>query len=440
MSQTDLSRLFAEHIATRQREAEAALAASGLDHLLIAAGVDKYRFHDDMPYPFRPNPQFLAWAPLDHHPRCWLAVTPGKKPVLVYYQPDDFWHLVPADPNGYWVDAFDIRIVRRKDDIAAELPPAAKAAILGEADAAIDGYAPNNPDAVVNPLHYARGVKTAYELVMMRRAQQRAVAGHRAAEAAFRAHESELGIQRAYLAASGHLDTDLPYGNIIGLNEHGAVLHYQHQDAMAPSDSRSFLIDAGAQVVGYAADITRTYARSVGPFQDLIDGIDAVQRRLCDAVRAGTDYAQLHLDCHRQLAQVLIEQDVLHGSADDAVASGVSSTFFPHGLGHLIGLQVHDIGGFMPGPDGGRIEPPEGHPFLRLTRKLEPGMVVTIEPGLYFIDSLLAKLKEGPHADMVNWKRVDTLRPYGGVRIEDEVLCTDGEPENLSRAAFAAAG
>ena len=368
MFQNDLSRLFAEHIATRQREAEAVLAASGLDHLLIAAGVDKYRFHDDMPYPFRPNPQFLAWAPLDHHPRCWLAITPGRKPVLVYYQPDDFWHLVPADPSGYWVDAFDIRIVRNAADIAAELPPAAKAAILGEADAAIDGYVPNNSAAVVNPLHYARAAKTPYELVMMRRAQQRAVAGHR------------------------------------------------------------------------AADITRTYARSVGPFQDLIDGVDAVQQRLCAAVRAGTDYAQLHLDCHRQLAQVLVDQDVLNGSADDAVSSGVSSTFFPHGLGHLIGLQVHDIGGFMAGPDGGRIEPPEGHPFLRLTRKLEPGMVVTIEPGLYFIDSLLAKLKEGAHADMVNWKRVDTLRPYGGIRIEDEVLCTDDEPENLSRAAFAAAG
>src|SRR5690606_14228497 len=105
---------------------------------------------------------------------------------------------------------------------------------------------------------------------------------------------------------------------------------------------------------------------------------------------------------------------------------------------HMIGLQVHDIGGFMAGEDGGVLPRPEGHPYLRLTRTLAPGMVVTIEPGLYFIDMLLEELKAGPQARRVNWSRVDAFRHYGGIRIEDDVVCTADEPLNLTREAFAA--
>jgi Xaa-Pro dipeptidase len=117
----------------------------------------------------------------------------------------------------------------------------------------------------------------------------------------------------------------------------------------------------------------------------------------------------------------------------------VSSVFFPHGLGHLIGLQVHDVAGFQRDDSGGSIDKPAGHPYLRLTRALEPRMVTTIEPGIYFIDMLLAELKGKPQASDVDWDRVDRFRPYGGIRIEDDVVCTDREPENLTRDAFAAA-
>ena len=112
--------------------------------------------------------------------------------------------------------------------------------------------------------------------------------------------------------------------------------------------------------------------------------------------------------------------------------------FFPHGLGHYIGLQVHDIGGFQASEDGGTLPRPEGHPYLRLTRTLDAGQVMTIEPGIYFIDLLLAELKQRPEASDVNWEKVDAFRKYGGVRIEDDVACTAGEPENLTRDAFMA--
>ena len=126
-------------------------------------------------------------------------------------------------------------------------------------------------------------------------------------------------------------------------------------------------------------------------------------------------------------------------SPESAVESGVSSAFFPHGLGHLLGLQVHDVGGFQKDESGGTIDKPKGHPYLRLTRDIEPRMVMTIEPGLYFIDMLLAELKDKPVSRDVNWEKVDRFHKYGGIRIEDDVVCTDAAPENLTRDAFAAA-
>ena len=134
---------------------------------------------------------------------------------------------------------------------------------------------------------------------------------------------------------------------------------------------------------------------------------------------------------------MLRDLNVVKMTPEAMLETGVSSIFFPHGLGHPIGLQVHDVAGFMESDAGGTLAKPDGHPFLRMTRTLEPGMVVTIEPGLYFIDLLLAKLKAGPHADAVGWGVVEHLRRFGGVRIEDDVHCTDGEPENLTRDAFA---
>ena len=429
--------LYRDHLRTLSARLDAALARTGHDHLLVPAGVEKYHFLDDRPYPFQVNPHFKAWVPLLRHAGSWLAYTPGRKPVLVYHQPDDYWHLPPSAPEGEWVEHFDVRVIRTPEEAAQHLPPAAHSAIVGEADAALDGYVPNNPEALA-ALHWHRAYKTPYELDRLRQASARAVHGHRAAEAAFRIGESELDIHRAYLAATGHSDLDLPYGNIVALNEHAAVLHYQYQDAATPDEHRSFLIDAGAQCDGYSADITRTYGNGDARFEALIAAVDHVQLELVDRVRDGQDYAALHIDCHRRLAGVLHDLGIVRMTPESMLETGIVSTFFPHGLGHLLGLQVHDVAGFQRDESGGRIERPAGHPYLRLTRTLAPGMVVTIEPGIYFIDSLLANLRATPHHAAVNWELVSHLRKFGGVRIEDDVVCTEGAPENLTRDAFAA--
>jgi len=422
-----------------QRRATQALERGGFDHLVIPSGNVHYQVFDDRDYPYAVNPQFKAWVPLTRNPGSWVVHTPGEKPKLIYLQPFDYWHVVPQAPAGYWVDAFDVVVIRTAGEARQHLPARPeRCAIVGESHGALEGYTPNNPDAVIDYLDHQRTIKTPYEIEMMRRATDRGVRAHRAAERAFRAGASEFGIHLAYCQAARQDANELPYGNIVALNEHGAVLHYTERDRVPPAEARSFLIDAGASHAGYACDITRTYASDRdSEFQSMVNAVEAAEQRLCDKVRAGVDYRQIHLDAHLEMATILRDSGVLDMSPESALETGVSAKFFPHGIGHYIGLQVHDVGGFLESDRGGRIEPPDGHPYLRLTRVLEPGAVVTIEPGIYFADLLMEELRSGEHAGAVNWDKVDALRPYGGIRVEDDVVCTDGDPINLTRDGFA---
>ena len=434
---------YPAHIDELKSRHDKALEKAGASHAIIFSGAPRPVFLDDYYYPFKANPHFVSWLPLITMPLCYLAYTPGEKPLLVYYQEKDYWHSPPTDPDGYWTAFFDIRVVHDIDEIAAHLPADRDQCIfIGELhnDAHGMGVERVNPTTALNILHYGRGVKTEYEIECMRQASRRATTGHVAAERAFREGKSEFDIHLAYCRAVDHNEIELPYGNIVALNQNGAVLHYQHQQRSAPENIRSFLIDAGAQVHRYASDITRTYSFEDGEFADLTAGFETLQLELVSEVKAGIDYVDLHVSTHRKIADFLVGHDFATGSADALIESGVTSAFFPHGLGHLLGIQVHDVGGFMADENGGRIDPPSGHPFLRLTRLLEANMVLTIEPGIYIIDMLLENLQGTPAHAMVNFKQVDRFRPYGGIRIEDNVRVLEDGFENLTRDAFALLG
>ncbi len=443
-----LATLYARHLAHLQQGLEQALSASGFDALIVAAGIEKFAFLDDRPYAFAPNPHFKHWLPLADAIGSWLLLQPGQRPRLLFLQAEDYWHAPPAAPVGYWVDAWDIETFRDGDRLtrrlAELLPP--RCAQIAEADAALP-IGQLNPETLLAPLHYERGMKTAYELTLMRAASRRAALGHLAARAAFEGGGAEADIHAAYLAASDQAERELPYGNIVGLGSHAAVLHWQHQDKLPPDSPTTLLIDAGAACKGYASDITRTWlhpAAGTGreAFAALLAGMESLEQALVDEVRAGADYPDIHLSAHRRIAELLLDQRLLHGlSAEAAVAQGLSATFFPHGVGHLLGAQVHDVAGLQIDRAGTRRERPAGHPYLRLTRRLEPGMVVTIEPGLYFIPMLLRERRASALAAHVNWAEVEALLPFGGIRIEDDVACRDqGPPENLTRDAFAQLG
>ena len=437
----NLGSLYGAHVAAVCARHDRTLESAGAAHAVIFSGFPKTAFLDAKSYPFIANPHFLSWLPLPNLPLSYIVYTPGERPRLIYYLPHDYWHPVPGQPDGYWTGEFDVRVVHTVDDISAQLPEDRdKCILIGELDDESHAFGIErvNPTSAVNILHFARGVKTDYEVACLRLASRRGAQGHVAAEAAFRDGLPEFEIHRAYCKAVSHTDNELPYSNIVALNSHGAVLHYTDFDRETPQPLRSFLIDAGAQVHGYASDITRTYAYDDARFAELIENMNSAQLDICSRIRAGVSYSDLHVETHRILSGVLADAGIVDGDPDTLLATGVSSAFFPHGLGHLLGIQVHDVGGFMENESGTTIDPPSGHPFLRLTRELEENMVLTVEPGIYAIDMLLENLRGTPAENHVNWEGVDWLRPFGGVRIEDNVRVTADGCENLTRDAFTA--
>ena len=434
--------LFPAHLAEVCRRTEGALQAGGFDGLVAYSGRPRYAFQDDRPYPFMVNPHFKHWVPVTDAPDCFVAFTPGRRPRLCFFQPADYWHLPPQLPAGDWQREFDIDVVR---DVAVARDllgiAGARVAFVGEWQPDFEGwgFAAQNPQPVLARLHHARAAKTPYELACMREASRMAARGHLAAREAFLAGGSEFDAHMAYCAAAGVREEELPYGNIVAYDSGGAVLHYQALDRRRGGPRRSFLIDAGAQFRGYAADITRTWPGGDAGFAGLVDAMDTLQQQLCAGVVPGRDYREVHLEAHQRIAVLLAESGIVRCDAATAVAERVTSVFFPHGIGHLLGLQVHDVAGLAADAAGsGEIPRPDGHPFLRLTRTLEPGFVVTIEPGIYFIDLLLEAARADGRGRHIAWDVVERLRPFGGIRIEDDVACTAGEPENLTRDAFAA--
>lgn len=438
---------FHAHIATVNHRWHDALHAAQFDAAVIAAGQPRNWFQDDQAPVFRANPDFAQFVPTDDCAEASVLIRCGERPVLFFLAAEDFWHPPPVIPQ--WISgAIDIRVFNDSDRLRIELARAVSAAgrsvLLGEAEDSNLGCHAHNHSAVLNPVHYQRALKTPFELAALRTATATAVKGHLAARDAFLQGESEYGINLAYLGASGQVASDLPYGNIVALNQHAAALHYPFFDRSPPAERFNFLIDAGARAFGYAADITRTWAWPGGEvqadFAAMIAAFDVRQKEIAAAVKPGVAFLSLHEMAHRAVARTLAEFGLIKCSADQAFDAGITRTFLPHGLGHLVGIQTHDVGGHQVSPSGDLAAPPSIYPALRLTRTLVPGFVFTVEPGLYFIPLLLRELRNSAAGDQVNWPAVERLLPCGGIRIEDNVRVTTDGHQNYTREAFTASG
>lgn len=436
--ESDLGRAYAEHIERLSLRFAHALAVAGYDRVLVCSGCEQHVARDDQAYPYRAEPYFLQWLPLPDAPGSVIELVAGRRPRLVFVQSRDFWHAPPANPTGYWIEHFEIVTVADAREAARVLARGrGRTAAVGEPGYTISGCDSINDPELLHCLDYERAFKTSYEIHCMRRATERAVRGHVAVAGELAKGVSEFALSQAYCSACEQREIDLPYQSIVALNEHAAILHYQKLERTAPATTRSLLIDAGASYGGYAADITRTYAATGrGRFAELIAAMEELQQSLCAEVAAGVDYVDLNERAHERLAAVMRSQGLLACSAEAAFESGLTRTFLPHGLGHLLGLQVHDAGGRQIAADGSERAPPKGHPFLRLTRRLEPGFVLTIEPGIYFIPTLLDALDKRQRQSLA-WRAIEELAPYGGIRIEDNLLVELHGARNLTRAAFA---
>ncbi len=439
-----MDQLFGDHFKTLCKRFDSVLQTEGIDSVVIPSGEPKGQFLDDMDYPFKVNPQFKTWVPIIDNPHCWLVYKFSEKPILIFYQAEDFWHKPVALEQDYWTEYFEIKIIHQPHQAYQHLPEnGPDCALLGEWNHFYQGRLEQllqNPETLINRLHFARIIKSEYEIACIQQANNIAVKGHLSAEKAFLAGESELSIHLAYLNATGQQEQQLPYGNIVAINENGAILHYQHCNTDTDTTRRSFLIDAGANYNGYAADITRTYASGSSEFSEMLSAFDAIQQNLVMQLKPGVDYIEMHHHTHHQIAQWMEQFNLLTCSADSAMEAGITQTFLPHGLGHFIGLQVHDVAGKQADAEGAAIAQPKSYPFLRLLHNLQAGQVVTMEPGVYFIPSLLKQLKQSKISNLVSWPKVEAMLPYGGIRIEDDVVITEDGHFNLTRNAFNTVG
>ncbi|WP_241586834.1 Xaa-Pro dipeptidase [Rosenbergiella epipactidis] len=435
-----LPALYRAHIESLIAHARIILARSQRDALLIHSGELITAFQDDHAYPFKVNPLFKAWLPITETANCWLWIDGQARPTLYFYSPTDYWHKVDPLPDTYWSQEFTIVALKQANDITTLLPTdRSKVAYLGSAThRATELGIPvsqHNPQQIIDYLHYYRSFKTDYELYCMREAQKSAVKGHLAARESFFAGESEFQINNDYLAATGQRDTNVPYGNIVAINEHASVLHYTHLDHYRPKTPRSFLLDAGSEFNGYAADLTRSYAASPNTlYAELVAAVNQHELALIDTLTVGQRYSDYHLQMNQRIASILCETGIMKGISEEALVSeNITSTFMPHGVGHSLGLQVHDVAGFMQDDQGTHLAAPAEYPWLRCTRMIEPRMVLTIEPGLYFIESLLAPWRNSSYSQHFNWNVIDDLKAYGGIRIEDNVIMWPDRVENMTR-------
>lgn len=434
-----LADLYRAHVAERQRTTERALAETGFDRLLVHSGVPYTYFADDNDAPFHPTPHFAHWAPVEG-PGHVLEVRPGKRPRLVRYEPRDYWYAPPQPAPDFVAAVMEIVEVETPEAVRAALgKDGARTAFVGEsaAEAAAFGVpaAGVNPKALAARLDWERSYKSSYEVETLAEATVPAARGFRAAEEAFRDGATEMEVHHTFLAAAGVMEEKLPYPTIIGFDERSATLHYHGKRGTWAAPGRTMLVDAGVSVRGYGSDITRTYtgAGCDPVFADLVSGMEALQKELAAAPRPGMKYLDLHVRAHVLIGDLLHRAGVLKVAGEAAVEKGLTRPFFPHGLGHFLGIQVHDVAGRQADREGTLAPPPAEYPALRTTRTIEEGMLFTIEPGLYFIPMLLTPFRAGAGRDLVDWDLVDRLTPFGGIRVEDDVYVEAHGVRNLTR-------
>ena len=412
-----------------------AMSRLGLDGVVIHNGLAARRYsRDDQYWPQAITPHFSHWAPYRETPAL-LILTPGGQPRMICEAHTSFWE-GPAPALKTWSrDAFVI------DEVSSleKCQGLASYAFIGD-DAGMAlalGIAPEhrNREDLFAIVDQFRTLKSDFEVASIRAATEVAARGHARLRELFLSGDdavghSELSLHHAYLQATSQTDYDLPYGNIVAQGANCGILHHVHYDRTKHMGDLSLLVDAGAQCHGYAADITRTWSRgggrAAGVFAGLIQAVDTAQKTLVEHLKVGKPYEELHNDSHVLIAKILKDSGLVNAEAEQMVTSGLTRLFFPHGLGHSLGLQVHDIGMRLK-------QPTASNPYLRNTSVITAGQVTTIEPGIYFIPDLMTKALSGPFGGVIDQKLLSELMPFGGIRIEDNILVTDSGPVNLTR-------
>ncbi len=411
----------------RRRRAAEALAREGTLVLVGAGRPIPKPGGLDQTYPFRPHPEYF-----------WLTGSRRWGGVLALDPGEGWVHFVRpvGEEERLWEGA--IGVVDGED--VTELPAWLKArtgrpaALLGSPVEGVEGDG-ELAVALRERLDALRRPKDAAEMEMLARAVAATAAGHARARQIIRPGASERQIQIELEAEMFRQGAEaVAFGTIVGVGSNAAVLHFQPGGRTASADDL-VLVDAGGEVAGYAGDVTRTYPagdRFTPAQQAIYDLVLAAEGAAIAKCQVGTEWREVHRTAARVLALGPRDLGILRGEVEGLLESEAIALFFPHGIGHMVGLGVRDVGGRAPG----RAEAERCcGARLRVDLPLGEGFLMTVEPGVYFVPALLDNpARRDQFREAVNWAVLESWRPVGGVRIEDNVLVTTAGPRVTTAA------
>lgn len=276
-----------------------------------------------------------------------------------------------------------------------------------------------------------RRIKDAEEVALIRSLAAMANAGYKHIKNFIRPGLSERQIQIAYETEVFKAGAEkMPYGSIVGTGTNGAILHASPSQRVVKS-GELVLIDAGADVSDYCVDITRVFAadgKMTSQQKMVYDLVLKAQTESIALCKPGMEWHEVHKASARVFANGLKEMGIIKTEAEAALEAGAASVFFPHGVGHMVGLRVRDV--------GGRFTKNARTAFgvrVRVDMPMQDGFLMTVEPGLYFIQALIDDADtRTKFADHINWNEVEKWREFGGIRLEDDILITNQGPQNLT--------
>ena len=416
--------------------------------ILILGNEEAPKNYVDNPYPFRQDSHFLYYVGVSQAGMALLIEPDGREVLFgTPEHPDDVIWFGPhqtledhAESAG--VDATSPMeelvgmLAKHLDDGGGVhyLPPYrasrrfALGALLGADPREVDD---GGSQELVAAVAGQRSVKEEAEISEMEDALAITAKMYNATMRSAAPGRTEAEIAAIHQAAAGASDRNQAFNPIVTVC--GDVLHNtSYENTLEEGDL--LLVDSGAESPGfYASDITRTMPVT-GKFtdqqRDIYEVVLAANMEAIDAAGPGVTNRELHLLAAKTITEGLKDLGIMKGNVDRAVAAGAHALFFPHGIGHMIGLDVHDMEdlGDVVGYEPGEARSSQfGLNALRLAKKLEPGYVITIEPGVYFIAALVERWEgEGRHKGYIRYDRLAQYCGFGGVRIEDDVLITEG--------------
>ncbi len=431
--------LYKKHLEKITEEVRTLLSEEKSDVLILSAGGIHFYHADDQEVLFRTHAHFARFTPVTGPNHILIIDQNEPLPLLVEFRPDDFWEEQTDNSPTFWREYVSCLVVKNHDElkkIVIEKVHGKKLIFIGDTEGAERlkewSLLMHPSQNLLGKLDSSRAKKTPYEIACIDEANKIAATGHKKLQEMFLEGASEREMYYGFLVATATLAHELPYEPIIALDEKAATLHYHHK-RNSQMNGAVLLVDAGVSVHGYASDVTRTIHTSKAHpvFINILNDLDLLQQKLCAQVKPGAEFIELHHAAHIGIANILIEHNVLLCSKDEAIDHGFTQAFFPHGLGHMLGLQVHDVGNASSISEQHPLK--KRYPHIRTNRKFEVGHVTTIEPGIYFIAILLNPFRNGEYATSFNWRLIDELLLSGGIRIEDNLVVTEHGAENLTR-------